>query len=1478
MTEFARSLAVVIGINEYHHGIAQLTTAVPDAIAIATILQDSYQYQLVRPNLETGVIINRYATSDRLKSLFTDFLPNQIKLNKSDRLLIYFAGHGIARSSDTGPEGYLVPQDGDINHPDSLIKMGDINHWLSQLECRHLLVILDCCFAGSFRWASTRKLIPIPETIHWEHYHRFIKYPAWQVITSAAHNQEALDFLNNRDLDTDKQHSPFATGLIKALGDRQADLTADGVITAPELYLYLRNYVEQNSQERQTPGFFPLTKHDRGEFIFKLPDIEPQLQPAPKLDKENNPYRGLESFESRHSRFFFGRQEVIEDLSTQVTSPQQQLTVVLGISGSGKSSLVKAGLIPYLQEHQGDTWQILEPMRPGINPYSSLARTLASLSHNLQLLGKDTLILGHQLQDKPDDFIAAIQTWSQQNSQKRLLIAIDQFEELVTLAKSNRLNTGSSKMDDAQPTEEPTEEWQQFINLLADILKKCPQVSLILTLRSDFEPRFLTSVLQSDWANSRFVVRAMRPDELRDVVEKPATEMALYFEPANLVDRLVDEVAQMPGALPLLSFTLSEMYINLHRAWLEEGQEDRALTVDAKFEQQGGVAGSLTRRANQEYDRLRDNAHRSTMRRVMLRMVEIQGGEAVKRRVLKPELIYPNKLENQRVQKVLNSLITTRLIVTGKEAESDLVYYEPAHDFLVRGWDKLQDWLQQGDQQGNLILQRFLTPAAFAWQSEAESRRYLWNADPRLELLKQILNSEDNWFNQVETKFARSSVARKKLNSRLYWSGAIAVIILLSTGLIFALLGQRKAKIGQSKAFEKSARVGLSSNQSLDAMLDSLRAGKTLKHRLLTLFKPIEELKKEIEGTLQWSIYQVKEVNRIQDGTESTVPVRSIFNPDGTILASAVEDGRIQLWNKQGEELADWQADPKRVKSISFSPDQELIANAAGSGKITLWNLQGQKLADWQGHQGATSNVSFSQDGQIIASTGGLDGTVALWNLQGEELKRWEAHSEMIKGISFSPDDLLIATTGKDKTIRIWNHWGKLLQEFSVHAWKVIFSPNGQLIASAGDDGVIHVWNRQYQEIASWQADHKRLWNIAFSRDSQLIASAGEDGYARVWNIQGQQIFEFKGHTGPVRSVSFSKDGKLLASSGDDGTTRLWTLEEREVIGWQGDNIRLRDISFSPNGKLIATGGESGIIRLWDMQGKQLAGFPKQNSAISSISFSPDSLSLLSREDGTNGGQLTASASKDGNVRIWNLQGELLKTIPTQIASLETIIFSPDGQLVATAGGNGAIKLWTLKGKLVAELSEHEGLVHSLSFSPDGKLLASAGEDGTVISWDWRNQQPDKKFQDHIGEVYAVAFSPDGKWLASGGQDSTVRRWNVEDNSTKSPLHIYESQVNSVTYSPDGKTIISSDDQGSVKLWDVDSGKSLATWKADQSSIERISLNPEGNLLATAGSGGEIKLWRIDSFEQLMAQVCSLMQNYLQHNSTVEPSDRNLCN
>ena len=613
---FERNFAIVIGINKYQNEITPLQSAVLDALAIAEILQNTYQYELVHPDFDTGVTIDQYATKERLETLLTKILPHKLKLTKKDRLIFYFAGHGIARNSDTGPEGYLVPQDADLKQQDSLLKMSDVHDWLSQLECKHLLVVLDCCFAGTFRWASYRKLIPITEEITKAHYDRFVKFPAFQVLTSASHNQEALDFLNNRDVEPNQKHSPFARGLIEALQQEKGDLNQDGVIIATELYLYLRDYVELNSHQRQTPGFFPLKKHDRGEYLFELPNTPLNLKETPQLNKENNPYRGLEPFEEKHARLFFGREQVIEQLAAQICQAKE-LTVVTGISGSGKSSLVKAGLIPYLKQNRQYQWQILEPIRPGKNPDKALARLVAQLDPNVAQQTSDTALLD-RYKNNSDKLINTCQVWSRQNPNSRLLLVIDQFEELITMAvkqkpasqqKTSRLAGLKSKLrlvkpESEQDIEEDSKQWQDFIELLAIILAKCSQINLVITLRSDFEPRFQNSAFGAIWTDARFVVPPMRSDELRDAVEKPAAEQALYFEPPELVDRLVDEVALMPGALPLLSFTLSEMYIQLYQAWIEQGKDDRALTVAEDFDRQGGVAGALTRRANEEYRHL----------------------------------------------------------------------------------------------------------------------------------------------------------------------------------------------------------------------------------------------------------------------------------------------------------------------------------------------------------------------------------------------------------------------------------------------------------------------------------------------------------------------------------------------------------------------------------------------------------------------------------------------------------------------------------------------------------------------------------------------------------------------------------------------------------------------------------------------------------------------------------------------------------
>lgn len=286
--QFKQNIAVIIGINNYKNGIPPLGTAKQDAEAIADILKRDYHYSV-------HSIIDNQGTKQQLETLLNIDLPNLIH-TPSSRLIFYFAGHGIALNGDEGPQGYLIPQDGKLGEVSTYLPMQTVETALSKLSCRHCFVILDCCFAGAFRWSSTRRFIHIPKTIHKERYDRFIQDAAWQVITSAGYDQTALD---NLDLKNDRgtaknqaNHSPFAKALMDALQGK-ADIyppaqngkpAGDGIITATELYLYLRDSVEIPTdaiKQRQTPQIWSLNKHDKGEFIFLIPGHPLNLPSAP---------------------------------------------------------------------------------------------------------------------------------------------------------------------------------------------------------------------------------------------------------------------------------------------------------------------------------------------------------------------------------------------------------------------------------------------------------------------------------------------------------------------------------------------------------------------------------------------------------------------------------------------------------------------------------------------------------------------------------------------------------------------------------------------------------------------------------------------------------------------------------------------------------------------------------------------------------------------------------------------------------------------------------------------------------------------------------------------------------------------------------------------------------------------------------------------------------------------------------------------
>lgn len=992
--DFKRNLAVVIGINEYSNGVPPLTTPVADAEKLANVLQQSYQYQV-------KTLLNSQATLSGLNSLLTDFRNKKfpigdttVEVQESDRILFYFAGHGIVPAdgieNDSHCRGYLIPTDAKTENllqtQNHLIPMQDLHDALIELPCRHMLVILDCCFAGAFRSSSYRNAIPASK-VYKQHYDRFIGTRAWQAITSAAYDQKALDFLGffgKRESDQTQDHSPFASALFEAL-EGYADTTlkrGDGIITATEIYSYVRDKVEQIADDHklsQTPSLFPLQKHDKGEYIFLLPHFKREnLEDAPALKPENNPYRGLKSYEEKHSSLFFGRDELVKQLYTHISDRRHQLAVVLGVSGSGKSSLVKAGLIPYLRTHHEEEFYILPTVRPTKSPFGAVAEAVLRNAYPDEAEKRQKIAyLKPKLKEAPSQFINLIQQYNPVGANAKFLLVVDQFEELWTMCK----------------TEEKRE---SFLNFLAQALETDPRLHIVLTLRSDFEFYFTDSPLKSYWDAARFEVKAMKSHELRQAIEKPAMEKMLDFEPPTLVDRLIDDVGQMPGALSLLSFTLSELYIKC------VAQERRTITQE-DYEALGGVVGSLRHRATEEYDKL-DSAHQATLRRVMLRMVTLEDGQLARRRVPEWELQYASEVENKQVEIILNHLAEIRLIVKGQDIGGE-PYVEPAHDALVREWDKLEKWQRQEHE--NLILQQRLTFAVCDWNKHDRAIGYLWVYDPRLTRLEELLKSKDgHWLNQQEIEFVQTSINRRNQE-------------------------QENNKKQQQKFQMYQVTAELQQQAYLVEQLLRLKQGaSSLALAIVALGQNLEaltEILSPIQSSLRAAVENARERDILGVGDISAVAI----SPNKQYIAYSVSDS-LSLWNFQGSFINSFRVPERdRIQSIVFSPDSQAIVTVSNNCKIHLWSLDGRILSDFIVPEGNINFLAFSPDGQIIlTATSDIEGKVQLWNMNGDLVRVFSIAQEKIDSVAFNGEHIVTASTGSQNKVRLWNIEGELIKDF----------------------------------------------------------------------------------------------------------------------------------------------------------------------------------------------------------------------------------------------------------------------------------------------------------------------------------------------------------------------------------------------------------------------------------------------------------------
>ena len=612
----------------------------------------------------------------------------------------------------------------------------------------------------------------------------------------------------------------------------------------------------------------------------------------------------------------------------------KRLTVVLGTSGAGKSSLVKAGLIPELRENQS-AWTILDSIRPGESPFRELNNSL-----------KKANLPEVEVSDaagKSKNLNESIKVWKSDNPNSKLLLFIDQSEELITLCKDPK-------------------ERDNFLIELADAITNYPELRVVITVRSDFEPQLrylhldlLPSLLKlkktaidNIWQTGRFIVPAMTRDELREAIEKPAEKRVMYFKPHNLVETLIDEVAGMPGALPLLSFALSELYLN----YLKRQQEgriqritiDRAITQE-DYKQIGGVTQSLTKRADEEYQKLinPDPDYEQIVRNVMLRMVTLDGGEVSRRRVAMSELEYSEKVQPQ-VDEVIKRFSDARLLIKGTDAENN-PYVEPAHDALVKGWDKLRFWMNQ--EKETLLLQQRLTLAANDWKKNPES---LWTEENgRLLKLRQVINSDRNWLNKVETEFVSKSIEakRKRLEEEEKQRDE-------------ALQGQITALAALSEARFQDDQLG--------ALIHILKAGRILQQLRDSKSQWIQkEVSQRTEAILLQILGKIQEYNRLETYQDQSKIESIDFSNNGEIV-TVNHNGIVKFWQQDGKILDKSLPQNLRFSLVAFRPNSQTIAAAIGDA-VWLWNLDDGKLIKiLSKYTGSIRAIAFNSNGKMLAT------------------------------------------------------------------------------------------------------------------------------------------------------------------------------------------------------------------------------------------------------------------------------------------------------------------------------------------------------------------------------------------------------------------------------------------------------------------------------------------------------------------------------
>ncbi|NES05250.1 MAG: hypothetical protein F6K22_21960 [Okeania sp. SIO2F4] len=1204
------------------------------------------------------------------------------------------------------------------------------------------------------------------------------------------------------------------------------------------------------------------------------------------------PYRGLFTFGPKDAEYFFGREVFIEELY-QATQTKRFIPV-LGASGSGKSSVIFAGLVPKLQ--QEDNWQFTH-FRPGTDPFYALAQALVPL-YTPDLNPTQLIIqadeLSNYLKDtkKTNQLLKVFEQIQHNHPQSRTLLIADQFEELYTLCSDEQTR-------------------RNFLDILLNTFQSFKEQSslstlLIATMRADFLGNVLSYRPLADvLRNGDVKIRSMNEKELREIIEKPAQNLGVNFE-AGLVERIFKDIDKEPGNLPLLEFALTELW---------KKRQGKNLTHKA-YKEIGQVSGALTRYADEKYRQLKPEEQQK-VHHIFVQLVRPgEGTEDTRRVATKAEL---NENNWNLVKKLADArlVITNRRVVTREQEDNseqqqktEQETVEVVHEALIRNWSQLREWME-ADREFRAWQER-MRGIMVHWQEMQRDGEQLLRgaalvqAEEKLKERQEELSEAEQEFIRLSQEQQEKEYKQKQRQRQLTFSGLVAFSVIVSLLAIRTFIGEQNALM---RAEFGNLKARFAATQDFNALIEGIKLGKNLTKANWA------EIKTRIQGIdmLREMVYWqgFKEYNSLD---RHTTEINSVaFNHDGKLIASASSDTTATVWREDGTVVTTLRGHTNKIYRVRFGyhlayGDEELIATASKDTTVKIWTLGGN-LVDTLEHNSPAYRVAFSRKGDLIV-TATKDGTVKFWKFDGSSFqifKEHKRHSKEVRKISFSRNGELIGTASYDGTVNLWKSDGSFFKTLTGHqghkVYSVAFSPNGDLIATASADKTVKLWTSDGNLLNTLEKHKKDVFSVVFNPDGKLIASTSYDNNVILWNRDGHLVNILEGHSDKVFSVDFSHDGKLIASAAADNTIKLWKPNGNLVDTLEGHSNPIYNAVFSPNGSLIASVGKDKTVKLWK---KNTVKDTFKRYHCRRIAFSPkgdlialacydrklyilDYHALLKSNDtriasgisskGLNSvafspkGDYIVTGNASGIIEVWKSDGSLLNNWKGHDKNIYDIAFSPDGNLIATASRDRTIKLWKPDGSEVKTLSDNSHKVLSVIFSPTKDLIISGSYDAKLKFWR-QNGIPLKTLEKHEDRIYSIAFSPKGDLMATASADQSVKLWKPNGRFLRS-LEGHSNLVTGVAFNPKGNMIASTSHDKTIKLWKRD-GTLIHTLLGHNHLVEFLAFSPNDDILLTVSDDKTLKLWNLN-LDDLLVRSCNWVSDYLKNNPNVSEEDRRLC-